>query len=232
MASTVARSSTSTLADQVFKTLQAAIIEGALKPGEKLKEPELSARYGVSRGPLRDAIRRLEARKLVVSAPNSGARVVSLTRQQLLELYEMREALEGMICRLAASAISDEELASLGQLLDQHEAAIEDSAGRDYFRQEGDLDFHFRLARASGNTLLADILCQDHYPLLRMYRYQFSASPGRPERALYEHRRILEALAERDGDLAEMLMRKHIRNARRNAAERTKDEAPIGAMKG
>ncbi|MEL7296674.1 MAG: GntR family transcriptional regulator [Pseudomonadota bacterium] len=207
---------TATLSEQALEALQADIVEGALQPGEKLREPELAARYGISRGPLREAIRRLEARKLIISAPNTGARVVSLSATQLLELYDMREALEGMTCRLAAVNASDAELAALTTLLDQHESELTETDGRNYFRQEGDLDFHFRIARCSGNELLADILCVDHYHLLRLYRYKFSTSPGRPARALFEHRRILDALRERDGELAEILMRKHIRSAREN----------------
>ncbi|MFK8053153.1 MAG: GntR family transcriptional regulator [Woeseiaceae bacterium] len=217
------RTLTSTLADQMLESLQSAIVEGELQPGDKLREPDLAKRYGTSRGPLREALRRLEARKLVTTAPNTGARVVSLSNEQLLELYDMREALEGMTCRLAATNISDDEITGLDELLNQHEAELTRQAGRDYFRQEGDLDFHFRIAKACGNTLLANVLCIDHYHLMRLYRYKFSTTPGRPARALYEHRRIFEALRERDGELAELLMRKHIRAARENVARQFSD---------
>lgn len=203
-----------TLADHLLEVLQSAIVEGDLSPGEKLREPDLAAKFGTSRGPLRDALRRLEARRLVVTTPNAGARVVSLSTDQLIELYEVREALEGMTCRLAAENMSDSELHDLDALLTTHSEEIERHNGREYFRQHGDLDFHFRIASACGNALLRDALCVDHYQLMRLYRHKFSNQRGRPNRALAEHRRILGALQERDGELAEILMRRHIRAAR------------------
>ena len=205
---------TVTLSEQLLESLQQAIVEGDLEPGTKLREPDLAARFGTSRGPLRDALRRLEARRLVVTTPNAGARVVSLSLEQLLELYEVREALEGMTCRLAAERMNDSDLAELEALLSHHAREIERRDGREYFRQHGDLDFHFRIAAASGNELLRTTLCVDHYHLIRLYRYKFSNQRGRPVRALAEHRRILDALKDRDGELAEILMRRHIRAAR------------------
>ena len=204
-----------TLSDHLLESLQKAIVEGDLAPGEKLREPELAKSYGTSRGPLRDALRRLEARRLVLSTPNAGARVTSLSSGQLIELYQVREALEGMTCRLAATHMSERELDELDALLTTHERALEQAGGRRYFRQEGDLDFHYRIARGCGNALLASSVCVDYYQLMRMYRHKFSAHRDRPARALAEHRRILSALAERDGELAEILMRRHIRAARK-----------------
>ena len=203
-----------TLSDHLLESLQKAIVEGDLAPGEKLREPDLAKSYGTSRGPLRDALRRLEARRLVLSTPNAGARVTSLSARQLIELYQVREALEGMTCRLAATAMSQQELDELDALLTTHKVALEQADGRRYFRQEGDLDFHYRIARGCGNALLASSVCVDYYQLMRMYRHKFSAHRGRPAKALAEHRRILSALAERDGELAEILMRRHIGAAR------------------
>jgi DNA-binding GntR family transcriptional regulator len=204
-----------TLSEQVFEALQNAIVSGDLAPGEKLREPELSRKFGTSRGPLRDALRRLEARNLVTNTPNAGARVVSLSDQQLIELYQVREALEGMTCRLAATQMTDDEITELSDLLDRHEVEIEKKGGAEYIRQEGDLDFHFRIAKGSKNDLLRSSLCEDHYQLMRLYRFKFSDRLGRPQRALTEHRLILEAIRDRDGELAELLMRRHIRNARK-----------------
>lgn len=217
-----------TLADQVFQALQTAIVAGDLGPGEKISEQELAARFGTSRGPLRDALRRLEARRLVTTTPNAGARVVSLSPQQLIELYQTREALEGMTCRLAATHMSDDEIDDLERLLERHEADIQRTDGAEYFQQEGDLDFHFRIADGCHNEMLRTTLCEDHYQLMRVYRNKFSNQLGRPSRALAEHRMILEAIRDRDGELAELLMRRHIRNARkafeRRIAQTQKDE--------
>ncbi|MFK8015316.1 MAG: GntR family transcriptional regulator [Gammaproteobacteria bacterium] len=214
-----------TLSDHLLESLQKAIVEGDLAPGEKLREPDLAKSFGTSRGPLRDALRRLEARRLVLSTPNAGARVTSLSATQLIELYQVREALEGMTCRLAAHHMSEQELDELDALLTRHEAALEQAGGRRYFRQEGDLDFHYRIAQGCGNALLTSSVCVDYYQLMRMYRHKFSAHRGRPAKALAEHRRILSALAERDGELAEILMRRHIAAARKTI-EQTLIEEP------
>lgn len=203
-----------TLSQQIFDALQTAIVTGDLGPGEKIREAELARKFGTSRGPLRDALRRLEARRLVTNTPNAGARVVSLSRTQLLELYQVREALEGLTCRLAAEHMTDAEIAELSALLDRHEAELKRKDGAEYFRQEGDLDFHFRIAAGCHNELLRSALCEDHYQLMRLYRFKFSNRAGRPRRALVEHRHILDAIGDRDGELAELLMRRHIRNAR------------------
>ena len=206
----------STLAEQVLHAIQAAIVNGDLAPGTKLKEPDLARAYGTSRGPLREAIRQLEARGLVQLTPHAGARVTDLSVAQVLDIYELRAALEGMACRLAADRLTEAEIAELRQLLERHSATVEDKNGREYFRQEGDLDFHYRIARASGNEVIAKVLCEDLYHLMRMYRYKFSLVPDRPVAALKEHWRIMDALAEGDGELAELLMRRHIRAVRQN----------------
>jgi DNA-binding GntR family transcriptional regulator len=211
--STTATTST-TLSESVFEALQTAIVTGDLKPGEKLREAELAKQFGTSRGPLRDALRRLESRRLVTNTPNAGARVVSLSEKQLVELYEVREALEGLTCRLAATNMTDAEIDELSDLLDRHEAEVRRQDGAEYFRQEGDLDFHFRIAEGCRNDLLRSALCEDHYQLMRLYRYKYSSRAGRPRRALAEHRQIIDAIRDRDGELAELLMRRHIRNAK------------------
>ena len=146
--------------------------------------------------------------------PGDKIRVVSLSGKQLVELYQVREALEGLTCRLAADNMTDTEIAELDDLLDRHEAEVQRKDDAEYFRQEGDLDFHFRIAEGCRNELLRTALCEDHYQLMRLYRYKFSNRAGRPRRALAEHRQILDAIRDRDGELAELLMRRHIRNAR------------------
>ncbi len=199
--------------------LQRAIVTGEFAPGTKLSEADLAKRFGVSRGPLREAIRRLEIRRLLTVVPNAGARVVSLNNQQLIALFETREALEGQGACLAAERMSDESIADVHGLLDRHAAVISAAEGRAYYQEEGDYDFHFRIAHGSGNSLLAGILLDDLYQLLRMYRFRLSAAHGRAEQALLEHRQILSAISERDGQLAELLMRRHIARGRSRLAE-------------
>ena len=110
-----------TLSEQVFRRIQAAIVKGEIAPGSKISEPELARTYGISRGPLREAIHRLEGQRLLVRIPHVGARVVSLSHAELIELYEIRESLEGMACRLAAERMTQKEIDELRQVLDLHE---------------------------------------------------------------------------------------------------------------
>lgn len=207
-----------TLAEQALTALQNAIVQGELAPGTKLSEPDLARRYGVSRGPLREALRRLEARRLIQVAPRTGARVVSLTVEQLEALYQTREALEGMAARLAAARMAQADIDGLRRLLDRHQRSIEEDEGRRYYQHEGDVDFHFQVVRGAANPLLAGVLLDDLYHLLRMYRFNHShrdAHRARPHKALTEHRHIVDAIAARDGELAELLMRRHIAAAGR-----------------
>jgi DNA-binding GntR family transcriptional regulator len=210
---------TQTHADRVFQILQGDITKGDIKPGTKISETELATQYGISRGPLREALQRLESRGLIERIAHVGTRVVSLNLNELLEVYQVREALEGLACRLAADNMSDSEIEQLSELLQRHGADSEIQSGHAYFQKEGDLDFHYQIVKGAKNDHLAKQILSDMYHLLRMYRYQCSLSEGRPQKALKEHQAILDAIADRDGDLAEMLMRKHIRQARNNIAQ-------------
>ncbi|CAB3676170.1 GntR family transcriptional regulator [Achromobacter piechaudii] len=205
-----------TLSDHIFKKIQAAIVKGEIAPGSKISEPELARLYGVSRGPLREALHRLEGQKLLVRVPHAGARVVSLSRQELSELYEIRESLEGTACRLAAERMPPSEIAELREVLHAHERDAAFQAGVGYYQQEGDYDFHYRIVKGSGNQMLFRMLCDELYQLARMYRIQYSTTPNRPRQAYAEHHRILDAIADGDGELAEILMRRHIRASRIN----------------
>jgi DNA-binding GntR family transcriptional regulator len=184
-----------------FERLEEAILTGVLKPGERISEAILARRFGISRGPLREALSRLEGRKLVQRVTNQGARVVSLTQAEVIDL-------------LAAERISDAELEQLEALLDQHAQAEDIVSGRAYFQGEGEGDFHFRIVKASANARLAQMLSHDLYSLLRLYRYRLSTKAERPLQALNEHRAVLAALKRRDPDAAEAAMRTHIRNSR------------------
>jgi len=220
-----------TLSEHVFRRIQSAIVRGEIAPGSKISEPELARAYGISRGPLREAIHRLEGQRLLVRIPHVGARVVSLSHAELIELYEIRESLEGMACRLAAERMTVEEIDELRRVLDTHEQDAAFKAGVGYYQQEGDFDFHYRIIQGSGNRTLSQMLCGELYQLVRMYRIQFSATPNRPRQAFAEHHRILDAIAERDGELAELLMRRHISASKRNI-ERHYQAAPQPTARG
>ena len=213
-------SQTASLSDRIFEQLQTAIVKGEIPPGSKISEPELAKSYGISRGTLREALSRLEERYLVVRSPNHGARVVTLSYEELIDIYQVREALGGMSCSLAAERMTEDEIADLKRLLDEHERSINEDQGLSYYQQEGEFDFHYRILQGSRNRKVLSILDGGLYQLMRMYRYQFSASSPRPYQALREHRRIVEALEERDSELADLLMRRHIHAARKSIEER------------
>ncbi len=213
-----------TLADMASHRLAHSIVTGELAQGQKLNEAELAERFGMGRGPLREALRHLEGMRLVKRIPNAGARVVILDRKTMSDLYAVREALEGMACRLAATQMTEEEIAQMSALLDRHEQEIEQRNGKVYAQSEGDLDFHYQILRGSRNAMLMDMLGSEQYQLLRMCRYRTSRNAKRTRPALQQHRQIVEALAQRDGELAEMLMRRHIQGAWRSISEMLDDE--------
>lgn len=212
-----------TRADEAFECLQMAIIKGELAPGEKIGELELCSRFNLTRGPLREALGRLESRGLLVRRPHAGVKVVSVSADELLELYRIREVMEGLAARQAAERMTTGEIEALQEILDSHERMIEEAQGQAYYQAEGDYDFHHRIATGSRNTKLAQMLLGDLYYMVRMYRYRLSTSAGRPHLALREHRRIVEAIAQRDGELAEFLMKRHINAARRNIEEKIRE---------
>jgi len=212
-----------TTADRVFEALQDAIVRGDIPPGSRVGETELALRFGTSRGPLREALRRLESRRLVERTPHVGIRIASLSPEALIEIYYVREALEGMAARLAALNMTADEVAGLKALLVTHEQDEALKADTAYFQQEGDLDFHYRVIQGSHNTALSELLIGELYHRIRMYRYQISAYAKRPQKAFGEHQRIVEAIEARDGDLAEMLMRRHLSSARQNIEKLQRD---------
>jgi DNA-binding GntR family transcriptional regulator len=146
----------------------------------------------------------------------------------------VREALEGMAARLAAQHMSDTEIAELRGLLSQHGEQIERDAGQAYFQREGDLDFHYRIVKGSHNGRLVDLLCNDLYHLVRLYRYQFGMQSKRAPRAFIEHGHIVDAIERRDPEMAELMMRAHVRASRENVERllRGQGDAAGGARQG
>jgi DNA-binding GntR family transcriptional regulator len=202
-----------TLASRTFDSIKTDIIEGELAQGTKIVESDLALKYGISRGPLREAIHRLEQIKLIVRVPHAGSRVITLDSKMMEDIYMARESLEGMAARLAARLMPEDEIAALSALLDQHEAAIGETEGKAYFQREGDIDFHYRIAAASQNQWILENLNGELYQLIRMCRRQSGQIPSRAQIALGQHRQIAAAISQRDEELAEILMRRHISGA-------------------
>jgi DNA-binding GntR family transcriptional regulator len=205
-----------TAADRVLQEIQRAIVEGDIAAGSKISEPELARRFDLSRAPLREALARLERCHLIERIPNAGARVVTLSTAGLLALYQLRENLEGLACKLAAEHMTDAEITEVRLLLDQHLSSQRVREGESYYQEAGDLDFHYRVILGSKNSYLINILCDELYYLVRMYRVQLGMNGPRVSRAFDEHKAIIHAIANRDGELADLLMRRHIAASRRN----------------
>jgi DNA-binding GntR family transcriptional regulator len=203
---------TPVLIDQVVVKLEELILNGTYRPGEKLREQLLAETLGVSRGPLREAIRTLEGRRLLERTPRSGVQVVGLSIDDLQQILMTREALEGMAARQAAENMTVAEVNALRDSVITLENRPEKFAGAVYSGGP-DNDFHRMIANGSRNRWLTNILVKDVYSLLRLYRLQAVLRPE-VSNSLDEHRTIIERIHARDADGAETAMREHLRRAR------------------
>src|SRR5690554_6918302 len=216
-----------TSADRLLLAMQRAIVDGELPAGSKISEPELARKFDVSRAPLREAMARLERCHLIERIPNAGARVVTLSNEGLAALYQIREELEGLACRLAAENMDEDEIQQLRVLLDQHLSSQRVREGESYYQEAGDLDFHYRIILGSKNPYLINMLCDELYFLVRMYRVQLGMNGPRVSRAFDEHKAIINAIANRDGELADLLMRRHISASRHNIELKLKNNGEL-----
>lgn len=201
-----------TQSDRLFDSIENAIISGEYPLGARLGEEALARRFGASRGPLREALRRLEERSLVVRLPHAGVRVATLDEADLQELYDIRVSLEGTACRLAAEHATEAEIAAFRALVASSDHIDSLREGR----ISGALDLHYLIAKASRSRRLERLLCGDLYSLIRLCRLAFAHTPGKPERAKRDHERIIDAIEDRDAELAELLMRRHVEASRRD----------------
>lgn len=198
------------LREIVYETLRDAIINQVLLPGERLMEIQLAEEMGVSRTPIREAIRKLELDGFVVMVPRRGAYVAGISLKDIHEVFEVRAALEALAASLAAERITEEELEEMERRLVNEAEQTEANNLRSIV--EIDTSFHELLYKAARNERLIHFVSHLQEQLHR-FRSASLARPGRSKTALEEHRKIVEALAERDGRLAEQLAREHIENA-------------------
>lgn len=184
------------LREVVCETLREAIRTGVLKPGDRLMEIQLSEELGVSRTPVREAIRKLELEGYVIMMPRRGTYVASLSIRDINEVFEIRTSLDSLASGLAAERITDEELRRLKRLLVLIGEYIEENDMDKIV--ETDMEFHDLLYQASRNTRLVGIIFNLREQLTR-FRSTSMSYPGRLQETLEEHRRIVEAIA--DGDV-------------------------------
>ncbi|MFZ5897821.1 MAG: GntR family transcriptional regulator [Bacillota bacterium] len=198
------------LREVVFESLREAIITGRLRPGERLMELQLAEELGVSRTPVREAIRKLELEGFVVMVPRKGAYVAGITDKDITDVFEIRAALEALAAGLAAERITEEEIEELERLVVRY--AETTSSQNIQAIVEEDTKFHDVIYRASRNQRLIQIVTNLQEQIQR-FRLTTLSRPGRTKEALVEHRKIVEAISERNIELAQQLAREHIESA-------------------
>lgn len=195
------------LREVVCETLRDAIRKGVLKPGERLMEIQLAEELGVSRTPVREAIRKLELEGYVIMMPRRGTYVANLSIRDVNEVFEIRTSLDSLASGLAAERITDEELERLQRLLVLIGGYIETNNMDKIV--ETDTEFHDLLYQASRNTRLVGIIFNLREQLTR-FRATSMSFPGRLKATLEEHRRIVEAIAQGDVKEAQLAAEDHM----------------------
>lgn len=193
-----------------YVQLKEAIQSGSLAPGTRVREAEIAERFGISRTPAREALRRLESKGLISIVPHQGAVISSLDHQQTMELYDLREILEGSAAAFAARHASVAEIEELAELV-ASEPPFADQPER---LANLNRVFHATLYRAAHNRFLERALLGLRDSMALLGGTSLRAS-GRYETAHAEHQTIIEALNNRDENRAETAARAHIRNAQR-----------------
>lgn len=201
------------LEEMVYSRLEEEILTGELSTGDSLGEISLSQRLGVSRTPLRGALHRLAEEGLVEIVPNKGAKVLGINVEDLIDIYKIREKLEGLASALAAKRISDGEIEELTEAVDLADFYI-NRKDTEHIK-ELDTVFHSIIYKASGSRFLERTLSELHRKI-KAYRKRSLTVPGRLEKSAAEHREILEAIKAHDSDKADALTSKHVMCALEN----------------
>lgn len=196
-----------TLSGRVFNQIREDILAGKYKSGEELKESTIGHELGVSRTPVREALRQLELEGLVKIIPNKGAQVVSLSVKDIKDIYAIRSHLEGLCARWACENISTEQIEKLEEIV----YLSEFRASKQHYEQMLELDtkFHEIIYEASQSKMLRHLLKDFHHYVQRVRRVTLS-STERADKCNLEHKAILEAMKEHNPDKAEELAHQHI----------------------
>ncbi|NLC68778.1 MAG: GntR family transcriptional regulator [Clostridiaceae bacterium] len=197
------------LRDIIFTTLREAIIMGELKPGERLMEVQLAQKMGVSRTPVREAIRKLELEGFVIMIPRKGAHVAKLSVKDIMDVLEVRASLDGLATSLAAERIAESELKELRQVQSQFDSYVEKDNLQGVIKK--DVEFHDVIYKASKNDKLIQIsnnLREQVYRFRVIYLKDFRST----KEVIREHMEIYQAISNRDPDAARKAAEKHIKN--------------------
>lgn len=200
------------LGEAVYQSLRTAIESGAFAPGSRLREALLADRLGVSRTPIREALRRLLADGLVTQTPSRRLIVTNLSRIQVLELFALREILEGSAAAFAAHRATNAEIELLTSIIQREVPFVEAGDGQMLLQLNN--DFHRAIWEAGRNRYLEAAL-RSTADALSLLQGATLDDPGRQRRSHEQHAQILAAIEQRDAELAEKVAREHIRDARR-----------------
>ena len=200
------------LATQIFEQLEQDILSGVYQKGELLTETRLSELLGVSRTPIREALRRLD-QEHIIEITTKGALVVGITKKDIRDIYEIRLKIEGLAGRWAAMYANQQMLDEMKNILELQEfyTIKQDAANI----RNMDSAFHSKLYEMSGSAVLYDTLAPLHKKIIK-YRKASVAQSSRATHSYQEHWAIYQAIAAKDGDLAESLLNEHIKRAREN----------------
>jgi DNA-binding GntR family transcriptional regulator len=194
-----------TLREKILETIRDAILKGSLIPGEKVAEPELAERFGISRTPIREAFRQLESEGYLTVIPRKGAVVTSLSERDVQEFYSIKSILEGYAAHMAAERLSERDLDRLEAINERLGQLAREGDVKTFFRVHN--EFHELFIRAAGNEKLLELINQLMMKFNRLRMASLSL-PGRMEISVQEHRKIIEAFRERDGEKADNLVRR------------------------
>jgi DNA-binding GntR family transcriptional regulator len=197
--------------ESITDALREAILDGVMQPSAWLREDELAAAFKVSRTPVREALRRLADEGLAVKTANHGTVVAPLSLEDILALYVVRENLEGLTARLAASRPNQEVIGQLRAIGKQMQAAAD--AGDQARLSKINRDWHRALREGAGNTYLDRFLGQVEHAVRRLPKTTL-AHPGRIDEVIAEHEQMVVAIEASDAETAERLARAHMRRAR------------------
>lgn len=197
------------LREVIFDSLRQAIIMGELKPGERLMEIQFAEKMGVSRTPVREAIRKLELEGLVVMIPRKGAHVAELSVKDIIDVLEIRSSLDGLATRLAAQRINKDELKELKNIVNQFSQHMEKGNVQGLIKK--DIEFHELIFRASRNEKLLQIITNLKDQIHR-FRVVYLKDYSSPKELVKEHHDIYRAIENKDEILAEKLASLHIKN--------------------
>lgn len=200
------------LRDVVFNTLRQAILTGELKPGERLMEIHLANKLGVSRTPIREAIRKLELEGLVTMIPRRGAEVAQITEKSMNDVLEVRRALDALCAELACERITEEETEQLHRACEAFETAVKTRDLKKIAR--ADVQLHDIIVQATGNQRLVQLVNNLSEQMYR-YRFEYIKDASQHQRLIEEHRIIYESIVKKDRETASQAARMHIDNQKK-----------------